>query len=837
MRRVSRQIAALIVPVLFAVSAVHAQEPPAIESPEQRESLKLRFAGARHFVMDARHALRPEEREALEASGCRVEQNVAGGRYLVALRSDSTIDENDPRVRSLTRLTSDLKMQPSAWREVAKAHAFATVRIVFSDDTTVDSARAVIEAAGGAPVDPMQLEFSPNLPNRVVARIPSSSVAALAADEQVLTVYGPVLRMKNDNATSALLSNITPLFDAPYGLTGEGVQLTYFELGAADTTHNEFQGRLTSTFTTGSSGDSTHATHVAGTMIAAGITPRAKGMAPKATLQEFNAGDRTFLTKKGGVVSSLGAVADNNSWGYVLGWNRTDTGDWIWTGNDEFIAAYDDTDAAIDKIARSTGLLMVHSSGNEGAVTGPFSPPYAHQHEDDNGSPIAGETFCYSEKGNGTDCPAPCSSGTKHCETVRHPTHVPFGSLGLTAGAKNIIAVGATDASRNITGYSSRGPARDGRVKPDLVARGGTGSSSGQVYSTIPSQSYGGLQGTSMSSPVVTGASALVVEQWRRTFGGATPNAAMIKSVLIAGADDVGPTGPDYSYGFGFLNAKATIDLIRADGGKGDRIRSSTLAQGATYDVPLSLSSTQTLRVVAVWTDPEVLNLGSSDVAATALVNDLDLKVIRPDGSTVLPYVLDVNKPDQPATRGINKVDNTEEVEITGAQPGNYRVVVTATKIAGTAPSQPFILVANAGIGQAAPPCSDIYEPNDTPATAFGFLPKGVAVLPRICSASDVDYFSFRVNRSGPASVVVTTKDTPLRVTITGGSATVTADIPAGSTQTVTANIGSGIDQPIADTVVLVRVEANGTVGTDGTYQLVPSYSFVAPARNRTAHR
>ena len=127
---------------------------------------------------------------------------------------------------------------------------------------------------------------------------------------------------------AAALSHVTPLFSAPYNLTGSGVVLSEYELAPADTTHPEFGGRLTSHVTGSATGsESRHPTHVAGTMIASGIDPRAKGMAPGATAHEFHAtGDPAIdLNSKQNDLVPLGVVADNNSWGYSLGWQSNTT--------------------------------------------------------------------------------------------------------------------------------------------------------------------------------------------------------------------------------------------------------------------------------------------------------------------------------------------------------------------------------------------------------------------------------------------------------------------------------------------------------------------------------
>jgi len=80
---------------------------------------------------------------------------------------------------------------------------------------------------------------------------------------------------------------VTPLYSAPYNLNGSGVVLSIFEPnGPPEVSHPDFGGRVTSHFPAGIAVDK-HATHTSGTLVAAGIDPRAKGMAPAATLQRL----------------------------------------------------------------------------------------------------------------------------------------------------------------------------------------------------------------------------------------------------------------------------------------------------------------------------------------------------------------------------------------------------------------------------------------------------------------------------------------------------------------------------------------------------------------------
>ncbi|HVR41096.1 MAG TPA: S8 family serine peptidase [Thermoanaerobaculia bacterium] len=804
-----------------------------------------RFA-ARHMVLDPQHALRDFERAELEAMGVTVQRALTNGRLLVRIAPDSTFTADDPRVRSLTPLTLDQKVHHSAWREVAKMRSFAQLDVMFHDDVTLAAAQRAIAAAGGTIEEPLTIELSRVVP----VRIPTNQLQTLANDENVLMVRGRWrAKQEANNSVSAQLSGVDVIQAAPYGLTGQGVVLSYFELSPGDQTHSDFGGRFTHDVFTpcapSCSSDSQHPTHVAGTMIGSGAgNARAKGMAPGATLHQFstysgnpNSVEKYFSDKET-KLKPLGVVADNNSWGYVLGWSGGSP--FIWNDTEEYYGAYDGVvTAPIDQITRSSNVLFVHSAGNDGQKTGPNFTPFPHEHVDDEGEPISAFTYCYSEDGTGNDCPVPtCSAGPAFCEITRHPFNLicgtqancAFGSIGVTASAKNSVAVGATDGSKNIASYSSRGPSRDGRVKPDLTSRGGIGTLGGQVVSTLPNNSYGGNQGTSMASPVVTGIAALFVEQWRKSFGGATPTPDVIKTTLIAGAEDRGNAGPDYTYGFGFIDAKAAVDLVRADANTGSRIRVATLAQGETVEIPLTVSTTQNLRVVLGWSDPEVLFLEEEEVGDPAIVNDLDVKVIDAGGNTVLPYVLDKTSPNANASRGVNVVDNTEEVEIANAAPGTYRVVVTGKRITVSSP-QRYVLVANAALGAAVAPCIDVREPNDTTATAFGNLVDAEDVNAKLCSASDVDVYKFRVNKAGTVSVLVTPTDTPLRVTLTSSAtAPVSIDVPAATPQTLAVSYTNSVTVDF-----FVEVKAlNATIGSNASYTIRPTYPFTFPTRRRT---
>ncbi len=801
---------------------------------------------ARHYILTPSRMLNEQEQADLASRGLTIERALVGGRYLVRIAADATMGSDDPRIANLEPLTAARKLHASAMRAIASGKPGVKLDVLFNDDVTFAQAKAAIESAGGSMAEPLQTAF--HLPRRITVYIAAAAVSDLASDERVMLVYGPRrLKKAVDNATEAAIAHVTPLYTAPYNLSGQGVTLSYFELAKAYASHPEFQGRLTeNNVTAGGAEDQIHATHTGGTMIAAGLSAEAKGMAPQATLEELDANADNWLDLKQSLGTNYNSVADNNSWGYILGWCNTGdcAGKWVWGGNELYYGGYDSQiTATLDKVTRSNGVLFVHSAGNDATKVGPLNPPNVHSHYDNNNNIVDG--YCYSTDGTGNDCPAlstQCksgkdASGDPFCETTKHPqiTEIlpaPWVSVGITASAKNVITVGATDLSRKIAYFSSRGPTRDGRVKPDIVTDGVS------VFSTETGGTYGTLDGTSMAAPQVTGTSALLVEQWKRLFGGQLPGPAVLKTLMIATADDLGNPGPDFTYGYGFLDAQAAVDTMVADGGQGRRIVQNTVATGQELDYPLTVSGTQNLRVVLGWFDPEVTSfpVDSGDptdpLAAQTLVNDLDLSVVDASGNTVLPYVLDMHNPGNAAAHGANHVDNTEEVEIANATPGTYKVVVKGTAVTVASP-QAFVLVSNADLGAAAQPCTEApFGDTSSPANAYGNLAAGQTISARLCATSDVDYFKFLATKPGPLSVTVTATDTPLKVTLSSSATSdVVATVAPGTTQTL--STGFNGSTPVT---FYVRIEPTQTVGSSGRYSVTPNFA-ATKARRRSVGR
>ncbi len=125
----------------------------------------------------------------------------------------------------------------------------------------------------------------------------------------------------------------------------------------------------------------------------------------------------------------------------------------------------------------------------------------------------------------------------------------PWHYIAAPADADSILAVGATDSDNVVASFSSWGPTYDGRIKPDVCARGvGTRCATSQSTS-----SYGGVSGTSLSAPLVGGAIALVMEA-RPTW-----SAWQVRRALMLTADTA--ADPDNHRGFGRIRVLDAIDF------------------------------------------------------------------------------------------------------------------------------------------------------------------------------------------------------------------------------------------------------------------------------------
>lgn len=234
--------------------------------------------------------------------------------------------------------------------------------------------------------------------------------------------------------------------------------------------------------------------------------------------------------------------------------------------------------------------------------------------------------------------------------------------------AKNVLTVGNVKKDGTLYVGSSRGPVADGRLKPEICGIGSSVISTGRDYNYRPKT------GTSMASPAVAGTLALMNEAYRRANRNEIPDGALMKAIACNTAQDMGNPGPDYLHGFGLIDGKRAVEAI-----ENDQFYSNQIAHGLTQQQTITVTPGQAqLNILLYWPDKEA-ELSSSK----ALVNDLDLVVIDPQGNRVLPWILDADPAavDQPAQRGIDTLNNIEQVTISQPVAGTYTIQVIGSSI------------------------------------------------------------------------------------------------------------------------------------------------------------
>lgn len=310
-------------------------------------------------------------------------------------------------------------------------------------------------------------------------------------------------------------------------------------------------------------------------------------------------------------------------------------------------------------------------------------------------------------------------------------------SLLYPGTAKNVVTVGASESERasgglasapwllisfcffsspiasdtlsnnpnGIAAFSSRGPADDGRIKPDIVAPGTNIVSNkshhpdatalwGQ-HESNPDYVYSG--GTSMATPLTAGAAALI-RQWLVTRGLPNPSAAAVKATLLATAQDIAPgqygTGAQQEIPFARPNnvsgwGRADLGFVGAAQPAGVWVDDHTSGLATEEQVEYAgtaaleiTSSEQPLRVLLAWTDAP-----ASLSAATQLVNDLDLEVVGPGG--MLYHGNDAAAGD--------RVNNVEGIVIDNPPVGTYTVRVRGHNV--PIATQPYALSVSGPIG------------------------------------------------------------------------------------------------------------------------------------------
>ena len=410
------------------------------------------------------------------------------------------------------------------------------------------------------------------------------------------------------NAKTATYLNVRELWDAPYNLHGENMKVGIVDGGLALPNHVEFQGgRIHDR--TGNGELNFHSTHVAGTIGASGVNPKAKGMASAVNLYSYSFDDDAFSESVLNMYKKDGILFSNHSYGY---------------SQKERLGEYDSVAATQDlTVSKNPFINIFEAAGNDG------------------------EDSSYPE----------------------------YGFIKGPGNSKNIFTIGALNSpSNNVAGLSSAGPVKDGRIKPDLCARGE------YVTSTTSDarDSYAMMSGTSMATPAATGAATLVAQDYKRLTNDSDIRHDVLKAILIDTAKDIGNPGPDYKAGFGMINAKAAVDVVNTLKTKDPLINISSVGHQKESVYTFTTISNSKFKTTLVWIDPQA-NPSSKET----LVNDLDMVLENVDsGEKFYPYTLDKNHPSLNAVQTkANHIDNIEQIEIKDLPAGKYKLRIKGTRV------------------------------------------------------------------------------------------------------------------------------------------------------------
>jgi len=474
------------------------------------------------------------------------------------------------------------------------------------------------------------------------------------ADEENVFFIEAVPELESHNNGSRLVLKTDSVWKY-LGFQGNGTTVALWDSGVVETTHDDFAGRSTvidtcgNAWDTGSCSAGSHATHVAGTMAGAGIqNPAYKGHAPNVTnivSWEWPEQASEIYNETNISIATYGSVLSQNSWGYTLCYN----GDYNSISQAFDRVVYGNTTYVDEKIT------IVFSAGNDGT------------------------------DGFNSTC-------------------------GPGGTAKNVISVGSIDYNDMlISSFSSLGPTDDGRIKPDVVAAGCerwvSSLDNDWIVSTIPVNTYGelGKCGTSMAAPAVSGVVALMHEAYNSS-GVSDMLPSTDKAILIHTATDMGNTGPDYTYGWGLVEAKKAVKTALNGS---EYIIEGNISTGEVLNYSFNLSHTaEKLRVTLAWSDPP-----STPFANIELATDLDLNVTNPSGTGYFGWLLDKDNPEDAATKAMymgesDGRNNVEQVEINNPSLGEYNITVKGYYV--TDGPQEFSLIFY----------QDIFE-NETPQVNF----------------------------------------------------------------------------------------------------------------------
>lgn len=524
-----------------------------------------------------------------------------------------------PFVMEVAEFKPIYKVHPDLINELDKDEKVEVYVEGFSPSTDLNK---VVKKAGGNVVRSSQSR------NQTSVKIETNDIHNLLNSDDILYV-APITKEKFHNDVASQIIGSNTLQKSKYDGRKQIISVTDsgLDTGNLKTMHPDLRGQVSKLIPIGRDARDFvgHGTHVLGSIVGKGTLSdgHIKGMAPGAKAIVYTVDDRT-----GGVLS--------------VDYNK------VWTD-------------AYKSGARINSLSIGSSEHAQYTYTSQLVDIFLWEHPD--------AISLISAGNDGDEFP-------EEYYTITPP-----------ATAKNAITVGASESHRPEYGsisdsvdevgtFSSRGPTLDGRIKPDVVAPGTSIFSTRSLLSdyVVTNGAYGLMSGTSMATPITAGGVAQI-RQYLQEKGTANPSGALMKVMLISGADDLRDNL--LRMGYGRVNLPNSIDATYID-------QLSGLRTGDTISYEVDVNNTrEPFNATLVWTD-----YPASLFASRALVNNLDILVTSPSGRKYNGNDFDAEPDDER-----DNLNNVEQVYIGNPEKGIYTVTISGYNIPKG--PQPFALASN----------------------------------------------------------------------------------------------------------------------------------------------
>ncbi|HEY8280048.1 MAG TPA: S8 family serine peptidase [Bdellovibrionota bacterium] len=675
---------------LKATGVVRAEQLPALSaSPAAGTDLFL-------FVVQWKSAVTEVQKAEVERLGLKLLDYIPDDAFVTSgSGSDAWRVSQLPFVRAVVDYRLPFKMEAELTTHGVFSFAeqvMVSVRLTTSADkaAVMGSLAGAVDAGNGILVGASSVSNVWKLAARsdviwIERYIPMRSMDLLPSEMGITPVTGDPTRTGYESGVKILEAD--PFYARGFNGQGQVVAVadTGLDTGDASTISQDFQGQLKKGLAMGLGGKSwgdpmMHGTHCSGSILGNGRASNnlIRGGAYGAQLVMLGMWSDIMnnimpptLDKLYDAGYAEGARIQSNSWGAPNSNGR-----------------YDNWAALTDKwLFEHPDYLAMFAAGNDGA--------------DKNADGVIDENSL-SSPGSAKNVLTVGASKNFLLEGGIQKTMKELRNGATKWGAEPIASSKLSEDQRGMAAFSSRGPAADGRIKPEIVAPGTNIVSARDKHPKadpasmswgIYDDNYVYMGGTSMATPVAAGAAALVRQFLAQKTGNANVSSALMKATMANTAEDLFPgqfgevargqeqpsRRPNNHEGWGRVN----LANLMNDASLSVFEESTGLATGTYKDFSVNVRGNRPLRVTLAYTDAP----GAVEAQRT-LVNDLDLLVTDPSGRAFYPN----GRTDKDA------INNMEQIDVLSPVAGTYKVTIKGANVPqGKNGAQPYALVISSG--------------------------------------------------------------------------------------------------------------------------------------------